>query len=88
MIVVTIDLHSAVTLQKKTLGKMVIANIGGSRERGEYDVWVARKGGTVQEVLRGKKIARTGRVLDYPRLSYNVWRLVCRALKSAFPEEA
>lgn len=23
----------------------------------------------------------------YPRLSYNVWRLVARALLSAFPEE-
>lgn len=37
---------------------------------------------------RGRpKAARTGHVGDYPRLSYNVWRLIIRALRSAFPEE-
>ena len=30
---------------------------------------------------------RMGQVIDYARNSYNVWRLVARALKAAFPEE-
>lgn len=33
------------------------------------------------------KATRTARVENYPRLSYSVWRLVLRALKSCFPEE-
>ena len=33
------------------------------------------------------KVQREGEVRDYPRQSYSVWRLVQRALRSAFPEE-
>lgn len=32
-------------------------------------------------------IQRTGRVENFPRQSYSIWRLVFRALLSAFPEE-
>lgn len=30
---------------------------------------------------------RLGEVQNYPRLAYNMWRLVIRALRSCFPEE-
>lgn len=33
------------------------------------------------------KVLRKGEVHAYPRLAYNIWRLVMRALRSAFPEE-
>lgn len=90
MIVVKLELHSAVTGQVSEIGRMYIANTGGSAERGDYDVAVCRRGTTaVPEPVRpsGPDAARVGRVEGYPRLSYNVWRLIARALKSAFPEE-
>lgn len=41
----------------------------------------------VERLGGAPKAARAGEVKDYPRLSYNVWRLVARALLAAFPEE-
>lgn len=84
MIVVKIELHSAITRQITTLGTMVIDNIGGTREKGNYRVRVGRKGSSIPEVQN--KPLRVGSVTDYPRLSYNIWRLILRALQSAFPE--
>ena len=80
MIIVRIELHSAVTGKVSEIGYMQIINDGtGKGARGNYDVNVMRRGSTA--------IQRTGRVDNYPRKSYNVWRLVLRALMSAFPEE-
>lgn len=81
MIVVRVELHSAITGRVSEIGRMHIANDGESSDakRGSYDVAVLRRG--------GGGVTRRGRVENYPRLSYNVWRLICRALKSAFPEE-
>lgn len=85
MILVTIELLSARTKQRTLIGAMSIANDAtGTGKNGNYNVSVFRKhanGGVTTDVLR------TGRVENYPRLAYNVWRLVARALKSAFPEE-
>ena len=36
---------------------------------------------------RGPSPTRRGAVTGYPRLAYNVWRLIARACLSAFPEE-
>ena len=86
MIIVKVELHSAVTGQVQTLGLMRIANDGtGGTKKGNYDCHVAHKRDAVKHQIG--RPARTGKVRDYPRLSYNVWRLVARALKSAFPEE-
>lgn len=70
---------------------MLIANDGtGSTERGSYNVKVLRKNalptnpGT--QWLKAP-VTRIGRVTNYPRQAYNVWRLIARALSSAFPEE-
>lgn len=65
------------------IGRTYIWNTGkGTQSTGDYEVAVCKKG----SVDRSKPL-RTGSVTDYPRLSYNVWRLIIRALKSAFPEE-
>lgn len=90
MIVVKVELHSAVTGKVTEIGRTIIANVGGTLERGEYDVSVARKpmpGKPFSNRDTRDKPMRRGQVHDYPRLSYNVWRLVIRALLSAFPEE-
>lgn len=87
MIIVTIEMCGAVSKRREVLGRMAICNRGDSTNpmRGNYDVAVQRRGASPETILTSP--ARQGEVLDYPRLSYNVWRLVLRALRSAFPEE-
>jgi len=92
MIVVRIELHSAITGNVTEIGVMRIGNVGGTCERGDYEVRVQKR--AERELIVGadfegwdKPTTRTGEVKNYPRLSYNVWRLVLRALRSAFPEE-
>lgn len=88
MLVVKIELHSAITGKVSEIGRMNIGNVGGDTERGDYEVQVLRRGNTKDGwALKASEITRTGEVKDYPRLAYNVWRLVFRALKSTFPEE-
>lgn len=82
MLVVKVELHSAISGKVTELGKMIIHNIsmtGNASPRGDYEVLLFRKG--------SKKVIRKGNVYDYPRLSYSVWRLVLRALKSVLKEE-
>jgi hypothetical protein len=76
--------------RKHEIGRMYIANVGGDMERGAYDVAVCRRGtSAVPQPVDpcGPKPTRSGHVENYPRLAYNVWRLIARALLSAFPEE-
>lgn len=96
MIKVTIELISAVTNKISELGVMYIANDGsGGIFKGNYIVAVCRKGSkqVPKELFKEDhpslpNAARTGIVKEYPRLSYNVWRLIARALNSTFPEES
>jgi hypothetical protein len=92
MIVVKIELHSARTGKISELGRMLIANEGDSAEpsKHNYAVKVLRRGTKDQKPNLQwlmAPVTRTGEVKDYARSSYNVWRLVSRALRSAFPEE-
>lgn len=72
--------------------------------RGNYGIRVGRRpprtgddaapslGGSYIDAHRNLRVrqkpAREGEVLNWPRQSYSVWRLVARALLAAFPEEA
>lgn len=88
MIVVKVELHSAITGKVTMLAQAIIHNVGTREQgkKGDYRVVVAKKGHfDFRQML--KKPLREGSVEDYPRLSYNVWRLVIRGLLSAFPEE-
>lgn len=84
MLKVTIELVSAITRKTSTIGVAFLSNDGtGTRDRGNYDVQIMRKG--VESPLG--KTTREGRVENYPRVAYNVWRLIARGLHAAFPEE-
>lgn len=98
MIVVRVELWSAVTKKKTTLAVATICNTKVSQggKRGDYVVNVAHKRSIDKSNTHNVTAAvqasvnnplRSGKVEDYPRLAYSVWRLVTRALKSAFPEE-
>ncbi len=82
MIIVKVELHSAITRKVTELAKVRISNDGTSRDEniGHYDVAVFQK--------NSQRIIRSGRVEKYPRQSYHILRLVLRALRSTFPEES
>jgi hypothetical protein len=79
--------------RKYELGRTYIYNDGaGGSSRGNYEVRVCRKNKersydlTPREIVAAKKCTRTARVDNWPRKSYNVWLLILRCLRSAFPE--
>lgn len=82
MILVRIELHSAVTGQASEIGRMVICNDGtGSPKRGNYSVALGRRGITdTRAILAAPQ--RRGEVKLFPRVSLSVWVLVARALKA------
>lgn len=89
MIRVTIDLISAIDGRKETLGIMDICNAGhdlGTPLRSDYTGKLYRKTKPPM-VTAAASIIRTGRVYNFPRKSYVIWRLVFRMLKDMFPEE-
>ena len=81
----------------RELARMYIANDGkASREnpnRGDYRVAVCRAGSVeVPAEISGAvgyapKATRSGSVMNYPRKSYHVMRLISRALRACFPED-
>lgn len=90
MLVIKIEMHSSVDGRVEEYGRMYISNDGkGTESSSNYDVAVCRKGiiGIPENIGGFEAAARTGKVLDYSRKSYNVWRLISRALLAAFPEE-
>ena len=80
MIVVRVELWSALTGQKTEIAPMQIANDG---------TWTESKGDYVGRIFRGRnasaldeaKVTRIGIVRDFPRKSTHVWALVARMLK-------
>lgn len=88
MIVVKVELWPRGDGNKaKEIGRMYIANVGGTQDSGNYEVAVCRRGTTKCPLVGETKAVRTGSVRNFPRKSYNMWRLITRALLSAFPEE-
>jgi len=77
--------------QSYELGRAYVANDGtGTTDRGNYNVAICRKGKAAiphPVVNGGPQATREGRVEDYQRERLPMWRLVMRALASAFPEE-
>lgn len=71
MIRVTVELIPYGTGTPRKLGELRIANVGGTRTRGNY-LWR----------LFGKEGAEmgTGRIENWPRLQRHVWDLVARAI--------
>jgi hypothetical protein len=92
MLKVTIELISAITGATSEIGRMYIANDGtasrANPKLGDYMVAVCRRGAFEYPKKNGPRPAREGRVVGYPRLAHNVWRLITRALHVTFPEES
>jgi len=99
MLVVKIEVWpGGIESRKREIGRTYIGNVGDSSDpsRGDYEVAVCRRnveecpwphGTDTDRKKKRPKPTRTGEVKNYPRLSYNVWRLILRSLLSCFPEE-
>ena len=80
MLVVSVELHSAITGQVTEIARMHIANDGtGIGRLGHYDVKSLR--GNTEKQLNKRTPQRQARVLNYPREELHVWNLVARALE-------
>ena len=79
MIVVKVELHSAITGEITQIARMHIANVGGDRDYGNYSCATFR-GRDAAELARFTK-QREGRVANHPRLREHVWNLVAHALR-------
>ncbi len=79
MIIVRVELVSAITGQTTELARMQISNDGaGTVTHGSYDGVTFR--GRDREALDQGTVSRTGRVQNFPRQSTHVWSLVARML--------
>lgn len=78
MIIVRVELHSAITGKITELARMAICNVGGTADRGDYSCETFR--GRSRTTLDDRRRQRSGSVKGYPRLKIHVWHLVARAL--------
>lgn len=80
MIIVTVQLHSAITGEKQELARMTICNEGdGTPEHGNYIA--ATFVGRSSADLDRRRVSHMGRVKNYPRKAKHVWNLVARCLQ-------
>jgi len=89
MIVVRVELWSAIDGQKTELARMVIDNVGGTERLGDYRTRtlrgrseIALHGAMRQALNEMGGVQREGEVLRHPRLREHVWNLVAKALVS------
>ncbi|WP_316165380.1 MULTISPECIES: hypothetical protein [unclassified Bradyrhizobium] len=78
MIIIRVELHSAITRQVTEIARMRICNIGGTREYGDYRAETFR-GRSAQQLARLVR-QRSADLTKYPRLRVHVWHLVAQAL--------
>jgi hypothetical protein len=85
VLVVKVELHSAVTGEVTLLGQAVISNDGtGTREIGNYEVRVGNWTSLTKTIDRPW---RQGEVKSWARLTSNVWCLVREALNQALSKK-
>ena len=78
MIVIRVELHSAITRQVTELARMHICNVGGGEELRDYEVRTLR--GRSRESLDRRTVHRRGKVEKHPAKRLHIWHLVGKAL--------
>jgi hypothetical protein len=82
MLIVTVDLLSALTGKRTNLGTLHIANVGGTRTRGDYEGRAYQKGYQPAVGMQEQGSTRKGQVKGYGRIAEPVWSLVLSMLES------
>ena len=85
MIIVRVELLSAISGKTIELARMHICNEGGTNTRGDYGVYALRGRNSEQldAAWRAESYTHTGKVKNHARLSAHVWNLVGKALSAA-----
>lgn len=76
MLVIRIELWSAITGQRREIGTVTIANVGGTKTRGNYEVKLFKN---LRDAAK-KAIWKKGVVEGFPRLRLGPYDLLLRAL--------
>lgn len=82
MIIIRVELWSAVNGQVTELARMSIDNIGGTQQLGDYRArtYRGRSAEALTKAMLSGGVQREGEVLRHPRLREHVWNLVAKAL--------
>jgi hypothetical protein len=80
MIIIRVELHSAITRKITELARMHIVNTGdGNNVRRNYKAMSFR--GRCKEDLDRGTIQKEAYIKSWPSMSFHVWNLVAKALK-------
>jgi hypothetical protein len=84
MIVIRVELWSAVDGQKTEIARAMIHNVGGTVKVGNYqgETYRGRDGDALDRSMIRKAVTRTGEVTGHRRLDLHVWHLVSKMLAS------
>lgn len=84
MIVIRVELWSAITGEKTEIARAMIANTGGTETVGDYsgETYRGRTVDALDAAMRSRTTTRTGKVGGHRRLDLHVWHLVAKMLSS------
>lgn len=82
MIIVKVELHSAISGEVTELGRMMIDNVGGNFTVGDYRArtYRGRDSKALDRSMQEGRVTREGRVESHRRQALHVWHLVGKAL--------
>ncbi len=84
MIVIRVELWSAVDGRKTELARAMIHNVGGGLKVGDYEgeTYRGRSAEALESAMRQSKVVRRGKVVGHRRLDLHVWHLVAKMLSA------
>lgn len=84
MIVVKVELWSAVDGSHQELARMMIDNVGGTNTIRDYEArtYRGRSARALHAAMLNDSVTRRGKVKGHPALAQHVWNLVAKALKN------
>lgn len=82
MIIVRVELRSAITGKRTELARMMIANEGHEGDFADYSgkTYFGRNSQTLDKSMERGKVVRTGEVKNHRRWAMHVWHLVAKML--------
>jgi hypothetical protein len=80
MLIVRVEMHSAVTGEVTEIARMEIVNDGTSNFHNIGHYWVRTLRGRTKADLDRRNIIKESRIEDWPRMRKHVWCLVSKAL--------
>ncbi|MCA0208154.1 MAG: hypothetical protein LCH74_03740 [Proteobacteria bacterium] len=82
MIVIRVELWSAIDGQKTEIARAMINNVGGTLKVGDYqgETYRGRSVDALNTAMRRQQVTRSGTVTGHRRLDLHVWHLLAKML--------